>query len=244
MLDLPSVIDKAMSLLGVPYRLGGRRADPSLASGIDCSEFTAYAYESAGVRLPWNAQQQYNLTTPITQPQPGDLVFFRGTVPASESNGDAITHVGLYLGGGRMIDAQDSGVAIADLNSPYWQQHFVRFGRVPGVDATDAPGAITAPPSAGPVGLPPAAQTLSLPGDIAGGIAGAVFPQSVTDALAHLYDMLTARDTWIRLALVAIGGTLVIGGGIIAAMSTDTGQAVASTAAHAAGTAAKTAVLA
>lgn len=117
-----------MSLVGTPYELGGRRIhDGAVQFGLDCSEFTAWVYEGFGRALPWNAQQQYNAATITSTPGVGDLVFFHGTDPSSA---DYISHVGLYIGAGRMIDAQDNGVQVADLSSPYWRQHFAGFGRV------------------------------------------------------------------------------------------------------------------
>lgn len=123
-----TLVARALSLIGTPYELGGRRLhDGAVQFGIDCSEFTAWVYEQVGVRLPWNAQQQYDMATITATPGVGDLVFFSGTDP---SNADHISHVGLYIGGGRMIDAQDNGVQLADLSSPYWRQHFAGYGRV------------------------------------------------------------------------------------------------------------------
>lgn len=124
------VLASASTLLGTPYLLGGRRAnggDPT--RGVDCSEFTAWAYERVGVKLPWNAQQQYNATARVdyNNLQPGDLVFFRGTDP---NDPDPITHVGIYVGNGRFINAQDSGVAYGDLTSDYWRTHYAGAGRV------------------------------------------------------------------------------------------------------------------
>jgi hypothetical protein len=122
--------DWGAGLLGTPYATGGLRAHPnSPQQGLDCSEFTAYVWGQKGVTLPWNAQQQYNQTARIAagQLQPGDLVFFRGTNPADP---DDITHVGIYVGNGRMINSQDNGVQYADLNSAYWQQHLAGYGRV------------------------------------------------------------------------------------------------------------------
>jgi cell wall-associated NlpC family hydrolase len=122
--------DWGAGLIGTPYAIGGLRTHPdNPGAGLDCSEFTAYVWGQKGVTLPWNAQQQYNQTARIeaNQLQPGDLVFFRGTNPADP---DDITHVGIYVGGGRMINAQDNGVQYADLNSAYWQQHLAGYGRV------------------------------------------------------------------------------------------------------------------
>jgi hypothetical protein len=122
--------DWGAGLIGTPYATGGLRAHPdNPRAGLDCSEFTAYIWGQKGVTLPWNAQQQYNQTARIAagQLQPGDLVFFRGTNPADP---DDITHVGIYVGNGRMINSQDNGVQYADLNSAYWQQHLAGYGRV------------------------------------------------------------------------------------------------------------------
>lgn len=126
-----ALVAKALTLIGTPYQLGGRRAHNGLVQfGLDCSEFTAWVYEQFGVALPWNAQQQYNAATLVSAPAVGDLVFFHGTDP---SNPDPISHVGIYIGGGRMVNAQDNGVQVADLSSPYWVQHLAGYGRVANV---------------------------------------------------------------------------------------------------------------
>lgn len=126
------VLDAGAALLGSPYELGGRRANGRVAPGvgIDCSEFTAYAYEQVGVKLPWNAQMQYNATKRVEQGQlqAGDLVFFQGTYDVG--NGDVITHVGIYVGNGRFINSASGGVQYADLNSEYWKKRYAGAGRV------------------------------------------------------------------------------------------------------------------
>lgn len=124
--DTAALIAAAMRLIGTPYQLGGRRAHNGLVQfGLDCSEFTAWCFEQIGISLPWNAQQQYEQSVLTSQPQPGDLVFFAGTDPTDPSY---ITHVGLYVGGGEMVNAQDNGVQIASLSSPYWRSHLVGYG--------------------------------------------------------------------------------------------------------------------
>lgn len=125
------VVALARTLLGTPYQLGGLRAHPNdPRAGLDCSEFTAYVYAQQGVRLPWNAQEQYKATRRVAagDVQVGDLVFFQGT-DASNPN-DHITHVGIYIGNGRMIDAEDGGVMEADITTGYWRQHIAGYGRV------------------------------------------------------------------------------------------------------------------
>ena len=102
-----SVVSIALQYLGVPYVWGG--ASPS---GFDCSGLTMYAYAKVGVYLPHNAAMQYGMGTPVSRSQlaPGDLVFFNG-----------LSHVGMYIGGGRFVHAPHTGdvVKISSL-SEYW----------------------------------------------------------------------------------------------------------------------------
>lgn len=112
-----SLQNLAYKQLGKPYRYGasGTRA-------FDCSSFTQYVYRKNGVHLPRTAQAQYHSTTHVSarHARKGDLVFFG----SSRRN---ITHVGLYLGGGRMIDAQNRGVVVERVHAPWW--HLVGYSR-------------------------------------------------------------------------------------------------------------------
>jgi peptidoglycan DL-endopeptidase CwlO len=85
----------AYNAIGVMYKFGADGPD-----GYDCSGLTSAAWRSAGKSLPHKASAQISATTPISKGdlQPGDLIFFR--------NGG---HVGLYVGGGMMIDASRAG---------------------------------------------------------------------------------------------------------------------------------------
>jgi len=114
-------VASALKQIGTPYVWGG-----AAIGGFDCSGLTQWAYQLVGVRLPRTAQQQYNALRATSSPQVGDLVFFEGTYPT----GDYITHVGLYLGGGRMVSSQTGGVLIGDLTSGYWKDHLVGFRSV------------------------------------------------------------------------------------------------------------------
>ena len=59
--------------------------------------------------------------------QPGDLVFFKNTT----NNGRIATHVGIYLGDGKMIHSGSSkGVVVVSLSQEYWQEHFLCARRV------------------------------------------------------------------------------------------------------------------
>lgn len=119
------VINEALKYDGWPYIYGGSTP----ATSFDCSGLIQWCYSMAGIQLPRTAQDQYNATQhiPLSQAQPGDLVFFQGTT----SGGNYITHVGLYLGGNRMFHAgsSETGIGYADLNSAYYQNHMVCAGR-------------------------------------------------------------------------------------------------------------------
>jgi len=111
-----AVITAAQTMLGVPYVWGGTTP----GGGFDCSGLTSWAYAQAGVRIPRTAAEQEAAASPTADPRPGDLVFF-GPV----GNAD---HVGLYLGGGRMLDAAHTGTLIRI--EALWPGSGARFGRV------------------------------------------------------------------------------------------------------------------
>ena len=76
----------------------------------DCSGLTMRAYQTAGVSLPHSsaAQSRMGKSIPFSQKKPGDLMFF----------GRPVSHVGIYLGGGKMVHAPRSGsrVKVATTN--------------------------------------------------------------------------------------------------------------------------------
>ena len=102
----------ARAQLGTPYLWGGEGA-----GGFDCSGLVQAAYAAAGVGLPRVAQAQYDATAASTvslaQLQPGDLVFFGASTAA-------ITHVGIVVSPGEMVDAPHTGadVRIESYNWP------------------------------------------------------------------------------------------------------------------------------
>jgi peptidoglycan DL-endopeptidase CwlO len=89
----------AYAQLGKPYQYGG--AGPY---SYDCSGLTMASWGAAGVALPHNAAMQQSQVRPVSaaDAQPGDLVFF----------GSPAYHVGLYIGGGRMIAAPHTGTVV------------------------------------------------------------------------------------------------------------------------------------
>ena len=95
----------ALAQLGTPYRWGG---DGPAEGGFDCSGLVQVAYVTAGVQLPRVAQAQYDAgphLPPDAELRPGDLVFF-GTSPSH------VTHVGIVVGPGQMVDAPTSGAVV------------------------------------------------------------------------------------------------------------------------------------
>jgi cell wall-associated NlpC family hydrolase len=95
----------ALDQLGKPYVWGASGPD-----AFDCSGLTLRAWQAAGVSLPRVAVDQYRAGphVPAGDAQPGDLVFFADDAadPAT------IVHVGIAIGGGRMVDAPYTGAVV------------------------------------------------------------------------------------------------------------------------------------
>lgn len=119
-----SVVQHALRYLGVPYVWGG-----TSPAGLDCSGLVWLAYHEIGIGLPRVAQAQYEATARVGKEklQPGDLVFFWAT------DGVAwVSHVGLYVGQGQMVDAPTTGtvVRIEPIFTGFWGAHYYGAGRV------------------------------------------------------------------------------------------------------------------
>ncbi|MET9255888.1 NlpC/P60 family protein [Streptomyces sp. NPDC048182] len=99
----------AQQKLGTPYLWGGN-GTADQGGRFDCSGLTKAAYESVGVKLPRVANDQYNAGAHPARDEllPGDLVFFSDNLTDSRT----IRHVGIYVGGGYMIDAPRTGAVI------------------------------------------------------------------------------------------------------------------------------------
>ncbi|MGW4922417.1 NlpC/P60 family protein [Streptomyces parvulus] len=97
--------DKALAFaraqIGKPYVWGATGP-----GSYDCSGLTQAAWKAAGVSLPRVTYDQVNAgtTVPVSQAQPGDLVFFY----------DDLSHVGLYIGNGMMIHAPKPGAYVRE----------------------------------------------------------------------------------------------------------------------------------
>ncbi|WP_163647884.1 C40 family peptidase [Modicisalibacter sp. 'Wilcox'] len=116
----PLSIERAMILanarqaLGTPYVLGG-----ASRRGVDCSGLVQMTYRAAGLQVPRTAEQQFEALPARDVVRPGDLLFF--------GSGARATHVGIYLGDGRMIHAPGRGreVTTTALTLDYWQTRFL-----------------------------------------------------------------------------------------------------------------------
>jgi cell wall-associated NlpC family hydrolase len=92
----PEAAAIALRYLGIKYTWGGSTP----AGGFDCSGLVMYVYAQLGISLPHYAAAQFGMGTPVARSdlQPGDLVFF-----------DNLNHVGIYIGGGQMVHAPQTG---------------------------------------------------------------------------------------------------------------------------------------
>ena len=116
--------------LGAPYRLGG-----DTAAGIDCSGLTKAVFARFGCDLPRQSRLQAGLGTPVaaTALLPGDLLFFA-------TNRDVgISHVGIYLGGGRMLHSSPrrGGVGVDRLAGTDYERWFVAARRLARAGVSD-----------------------------------------------------------------------------------------------------------
>lgn len=116
------IVNNAKKLLGTPYVWGG-----TTPKGFDCSGFVQYVMNLSGIQLPRTTTDQYTVGTYVSKRdlQPGDLVFLQNTYRAG------ISHVGIYIGDGKMIHASSSkGVVTSDLSNSYYTKHYYGARRV------------------------------------------------------------------------------------------------------------------
>ena len=120
-----NMLNEAEKYLGYPYVWGG--SSPS--TSFDCSGFVSYVINHCG--NGWNvgrstANGLLNSCTRVSaaDAKPGDLIFFQGTYDTSGAS-----HVGIYVGNGMMIHCGNP-IKYASVNTSYWQNHFLCYGRI------------------------------------------------------------------------------------------------------------------
>lgn len=121
-----NMIEEAEKYLGYAYVWGG--SSPS--TGFDCSGYVSWVINNCN--NGWSVGRQtanglLNLCTVVSasEAQPGDLVFFEGTYDTSGAS-----HVGIYVGDGMMIHCGNP-IQYTSIETSYWQEHLLCFGRLP-----------------------------------------------------------------------------------------------------------------
>jgi cell wall-associated NlpC family hydrolase len=116
-----SVTAYANKYLGRKYIWGA-----SGPNAFDCSGFTMYVFRQFGINLPHQSGSQYKYGKAVSKGSlaSGDLVFF--------NTYGSISHVGIYIGGGKFIHASNSrtGVTISSLSEGYYASRYVGAKRI------------------------------------------------------------------------------------------------------------------
>ncbi|MEZ4601398.1 MAG: NlpC/P60 family protein [Syntrophotaleaceae bacterium] len=113
------LVRTAHRFLGVPYQWGGTDSQ----GGFDCSGLTMVCYRLNGLNLPRVSRNQFQAGrwVPKDKLQKGDLVFF------ATRGGNRVSHVGMYIGGGRFIHAPRTGdkVRIEKLSNSFFTKTYM-----------------------------------------------------------------------------------------------------------------------
>ncbi|WP_022921008.1 SH3 domain-containing protein [Ornithinimicrobium pekingense] len=111
-----ALLDTAAQYVGYPYVLYGTPPE-----AFDCSAYTWWIYKQNGINIPRTVRDQRTFVTPVTDPQPGDLIFYKNYY-----------HVGIYAGNGMTYEAQNPDVDV--IYGKVWDRpENVWYGRVPGL---------------------------------------------------------------------------------------------------------------
>ncbi len=115
------ILETARQLLGQPYLWGGMTT-----KGVDCSGFVHTVFKVHSIHLHRDADLQYFYDGISVKPedlQPGDLVFF-------ETYKSGPSHIGIYVGDRKFIQAASGGVNYGTLDSDYFSHHFLGAKRI------------------------------------------------------------------------------------------------------------------
>ncbi|MDO5739699.1 MAG: NlpC/P60 family protein [Ornithinimicrobium sp.] len=109
-----ALLATAAQYVGFPYVLYG-----TPPNAFDCSSYTWWVFKQHGITIPRTVRDQKTFVTPVTDPQPGDLIFY-----------DDFYHVGIYAGPGMTYEALNPGAGVRygqPVSTNVW------YGRVPGL---------------------------------------------------------------------------------------------------------------
>lgn len=121
---LSNLEEVVQDFIGVPYRYGGHGLD-----GVDCSGLVDLVFARLGIELPRTTEALWSQLPPAPALRPGVLVFF-------SYSGRGPDHVGIYLGGGRFVQASsyDGQVVEEGMNLPWYTSVYLGAREVPGLD--------------------------------------------------------------------------------------------------------------
>lgn len=132
-----ALVELAKDQLGAPYVFG--RARPG---GFDCSGLTSYLYKEQGISINRRASTQLQDGIIVSKEglMPGDLVFFD---EYPRDNYEA-SHVGIYIGNGKIIHSGSKGVGYAELDGHWFRDYYIGARRVINTGNTQLQETITA----------------------------------------------------------------------------------------------------
>ncbi|UEJ84614.1 C40 family peptidase (plasmid) [Brachybacterium halotolerans subsp. kimchii] len=138
-------LERGRSLIGTKYDFGGGDENGPTAQGIDCSGFVLYVLKGMGTAdLPRSSQGQFDAlaSTPVDEDsiRPGDLIFYAKGRTGTVGSPNAISHVAIYAGDGKMLEStrystnsNEPGVQEVDAKLS-GSKGFVGIRRVPGTE--------------------------------------------------------------------------------------------------------------
>jgi len=118
-----ALVATAKRFIGCSYVSGASRP-----GAFDCSGLTSYVHRVHGIDISRSSREQFRQGTPVSRDdlQPGDVVFFENTYRRG------ISHVGLYVGGGKFVHASNhrGGVKTTALDDDYYARRYVGARRM------------------------------------------------------------------------------------------------------------------
>ncbi|KUG27882.1 nlp/p60 family protein [hydrocarbon metagenome] len=134
-----AILRAAEGFFGAPYLFGG-----DTPAGVDCSGLTTAVYRRLGAVLPRHSAHQAAMGAAVDRDMllPGDLLFF------STDRTAGINHVGIFLGGGRMLhsSSRSAGVRVERMDTPDYTRWYVTARRIAAPAQTPATTDVTAGP--------------------------------------------------------------------------------------------------